>query len=96
MAQLADAEAELAWLDEEGESRRLEKRLVGEREGLRKLQLFCQTKARDEIACREESVLRYVVVPSSTSWLSTPRLGTSRLPFCVLGVNGLSCSTAQS
>eukprot|EP00752_Nemacystus_decipiens_P010357 g9227.t1 len=58
MAQLADAKAELAWLDAEGESRRLEKRLVGEREGLRKLQLFCQTKAREEIACREEAVLR--------------------------------------
>ncbi|CAB1113941.1 unnamed protein product [Ectocarpus sp. CCAP 1310/34] len=58
MAQLADAKAELAWLDAEGESRRLEKRLVGEREGLRKLRLFCQTKAREEITCREESVLR--------------------------------------
>lgn len=58
MAQLADAKAELAWLDAEAESRRLEKRLVGEREGLRKLRLFCQTKAREEIACREESILR--------------------------------------
>lgn len=58
MAQLADAKAELAWLNAEGEARRLEKRLVGEREGLRKLRLFCQTKARDEVACREESVAR--------------------------------------
>ena len=66
MAQLADAKAELAWLDAEGESRRLEKRLVGEREGLRKLELFCQTKAREEIACREEAVLRYVVAPCRT------------------------------
>lgn len=76
MAQLADAKAELAWLDAEGESRRLEKRLVGEREGLRKLELFCQTKARDEIACREESVLRYVAAPSSD-------LLRSRLMCCV-------------
>lgn len=60
MAQLADAKAELAWLDAEAESRRLEKRLVGEREGLRKLKLFCQMKAREEIACREESLSRYI------------------------------------
>lgn len=65
MAQLADAKAELAWLEAEGESRRLEKRLVGEREGLRRLRLFCQIKAREEIACREESVSRCVNILSS-------------------------------
>lgn len=59
VAQLEDAKAELAWLEAEEESRRLEKKLAGEKEGLRKLRLFCQSKAREEIACRETAVARY-------------------------------------
>ena len=60
IAQLEDAKAELAWLEAEGEARRLEKRLTEEKESLRKLRLFCQSKAREEIFCREEAVSRYV------------------------------------
>lgn len=56
---MEDAKAELAWLDAEEEARRLEKKLAGDKEGLRKLRLFCQSKAREEIACREEAVSRY-------------------------------------
>lgn len=55
---MEDAKAELAWLDAEEEARRLEKKLAGDKEGLRKLRLFCQSKAREEIACREEAVAR--------------------------------------
>ena len=59
LAQLEDAKAELAWLEAEGEARRLEKSLAEERESLRKLRLFCQSKAREEISRREEAVSRY-------------------------------------
>lgn len=58
LAQLENDNAESAWLDAEEEARRLEKRLAGEKESLRKLKLFCQSKTQEEIAFREEAVSR--------------------------------------
>lgn len=36
----------------------MEKKLAEEKEGLRKLLLFCQSKAREELAAKEEAVER--------------------------------------
>lgn len=59
IAHLNHAKAELAWLNVEEKARRLEKKIVEEKEGLRKLLLFCQSQARREIAAREEAVERF-------------------------------------
>lgn len=58
LAQLENVKAELAWLNAEEETRRLEKKLEGEKESQRKLRLFCQSKTQEEIAFREDSVSR--------------------------------------
>ncbi|CAM9204617.1 unnamed protein product, partial [Discosporangium mesarthrocarpum] len=55
IAQLANAKAELSWLEAEEEAKRLEKRSAKEEENYRKLDLFCQRSAREEMDARVDA-----------------------------------------